>query len=152
MKEDFLKERFEWNLKDQKFCLTGTKGWFSTHASNHHIVFLPMNFEDYLLYFICQYFLGFHSHIFCRRVSRFILGLKLFDKKVCTVSKALITWVGTGAIWAWKTIFEIATLLRTTIHLSRVRFWYCQGFNTLCPLEKNLTKLHSSFILLLYEK
>ena len=116
------------------------------------IVFLPMNFEDYLLYSICQYFLGLPSHIFCRRVLCFILGLKLFDKKeVCIVSKALITWVGTAAIRAWKTIFEIATLLRTTIRLSRVRFWYCQRFNTLCPLKKNLTKLHSSFILL-YEK
>ena len=31
-------------------------------------------------------------------------------------------WLGTGAIRAWKTIFDIAKLLKTIIPLSRVRF------------------------------
>ena len=72
----------------------------------------------------------------------FILGLELFHKKeVWIVSKALITWVGTGAIRAWKTIFEIAKLLKTTIRPSRVRFRCRQRFNTLCTLETIFRKL-----------
>ena len=76
----------------------------------------------------------------------FVLGLELFHKKeVWIVSKALITWIGTGAIRAWKIIFEIAKLLKTTIRPSRVMFRYRQGFNTLCTLEPIL-----SCILLLF--
>ena len=71
-----------------------------------------------------------------QRVLCFILGLELFHKKeVWIVSKALITWVGTGAIRDWKIIFEIAKLLKTTIHPSRVKFRNPQSFNTLCKLE-----------------
>ena len=83
----------------------------------------------------------FHMSIFFRppfsyllqRVLCFILGLELFHKKeVWIFSKALITWVTTGAIRTWKTIFEIAKLLKTTNQPSRVRFRYRQRFNTLC--------------------
>ena len=88
-----------------------------------------------------------------QRVLCFILGLELFhEKEVWIVSKALITWVGTGAIRTWKIIFEIPKLLKATIRPSRVRFWYRQRFNTLCTTETILKKFHSSFILLLYEK
>ena len=86
-----------------------------------------------------------------QRVLCFILGLELFHKKeVWIISKALITWVGTGAIRAWKTIFDIAKLWKTTIRPSIVRFRYRQRFNILCTLKTILRKLHSSFILLLY--
>ena len=135
------------------FCLTDPKGWFFTHEIDHRIVFSPMNFEDYLLYSVCQRFLGLHSQISLQRASCFFLGLELFHKKeVWIVSKSLITWVGTGTIRAWKTIFEIAKLLKITIRHSRVRFRYRHRFNTLCTLETILRKLHCSFILLLYEK
>ena len=133
--------------------LADTKWWFSTHESNHRIVFLPRKFEDYLLYSVCEHFLGLHSHILLQRVVCFILGLELFHKKeVWIVFKILIMWIGTGAIRAWKTIFEIAKLLKTTIRPSRVRFPCRQRFNTLCTLETIFRKLHSSFILLLHEK
>ena len=95
-------------------------------------------------------FFRLHSHLL-QRVLCFILGLELFHKKeVWIISKALITWVGTGAIRAWKTIFDIAKLWKTTIRPSIVRFRYRQRFNILCTLKTILRKLHSSFILLLY--
>ena len=62
------------------------------------------------------------------------------------------SWVGTGAIRAWKIIFEIAKLLKTTIRSSRVRFWNRCSSNPLCTSEKILMKLHSYFILLLHKK
>ena len=127
-------------------------GWFFTHESNHRIVFLPMNFEDFTLFRMSTFFRPPFSCLL-KGVLRFILGFQLFHKKeVWIISKTLNTWVGTGAIRAWKTIFEIAKLLKTTICPSRVRFRYCQRFNTLCTLEAILRKLYSSFNLLLYEK
>ena len=88
-----------------------------------------------------------------QRVLSFILGSDLFhQKEVWIVSKALITCVGTGAIRAWKTIFKIVKLLKTTIRPSRVRFRYPQRFNARCTLGTILRKLYSCFILLLYEK
>ena len=38
------------------FCLADTKVIFYTHKNNHRIVFLPMNFEDCLLYSASQHF------------------------------------------------------------------------------------------------
>ena len=88
-----------------------------------------------------------------QRVLCFILGLELFHKKeVWIVSKALITWIDTGAIRAWKITFEIAKLLKTTIRPSRVMFQYRQRFDMLWTLQTILRKLHSSFILLVYKK
>ena len=93
------------------------------------------------------------SSYLLQRVLCFILGLELFYKKEAwIVSRALITWVETGAIRARKTIFDIAKLLKATIRPSRVRFRNHQSFNTFGMLETILRKLHSSFNLMLYEK
>ena len=61
-------------------------------------------------------------------------------------------WLGTVAIRAWKTIFDVARLLKTAILPSRVRFQNPQSFTTIFTLERTLRKLESSFIVLLCEK
>ena len=60
-------------------------------------------------------------------------------------------WLGSGVYRAWKTSFDMATLLKTIILPSRVRFWNLK-FCTVCTLEPTLGKMDSSFIVLLYEK
>ena len=83
---------------------------------------------------------------FLQIVLCFILGLVLFHKKeVCVVSKALIMWIGTVDIRAWRIIFDIAKFLKTTFLLSRVRFWNRQSFSTVAHLKL----LWESYILLL---
>ena len=133
------------------FCLTDTKGWFSTHESNHCIVFLPWSWETIYFIHMSTFFRPPFSYLL-KSVLCFILRLELLHKKEVSIVSKAITWVGIGAIRAWKIIFEIGKLLKTTVHPSTVRFRYRQRFNTLCTLETILRKLHSPFILLLYEK
>ena len=119
-----MKERFEWNLKE------GPKVLFNWYEE---MIFHSWKQSSYSLFthelwglftlFCISIFLRPPFSYLLQRVLYFILGLELFHKKeVWIVSKALITWVGTGAIRAWKTIFEIAKLLKTTICSSRVKF------------------------------
>ena len=61
-------------------------------------------------------------------------------------------WLGTDATGAWKTIFDIAKLLKATVLPARVRFRNLQSFSTVCILETTLRQLDSSFIVLLHEK
>ena len=67
-------------------------------------------------------------------------------------SKALIMWLGTVVIRAWRTISDNAKLLKPTIFPSRLRLRNRQGFSAVCTLETTLGKLDSSFITLLYDK
>ena len=118
------------------FCLTDTKGWFSTHESNHCIILFTHNLWRLFTLFRKSTFFRPPSSYLLERVLCFILGLELFHKmEVWTVSKALIKWVGTGVIRAWKIFSGIYKLLKTTTCPSRVRFQNPQSFNTLCTLE-----------------
>ena len=60
-------------------------------------------------------------------------------------------WLESGAR-GWKSIFDIAKLLKTTVHPLRVRFQNRHSFSTHCELETILRKLNDSFILLLHDK
>ena len=92
-----------------------------------------MNSKDQLIYSVCQHFLASFPIIFANSFFFLILGLVLFIRRgIWIVSKALIIWCGTGTIRAWKTILEIAKLVKTIIRLSRVRFQNCQFQHTLC--------------------
>ena len=149
-----MKGRFEWNLKEGPNVLFN---WYKG------IIFHSWKNSSWSLFIheLWRLFTLFRMSTFCRppfsyplqKILCFFLELELFhEKEVWIVSKTLITWVGTGAIRAGKIIFEIAKFLKTTIHPSRVMFQYRQRFNKLCTSETILRKLHSSFILLLYEK
>ena len=147
-----MKERFEWNLKEAPKVLFNwcKRMIFHSWKQSSYSLFTQELWRLFILFRMSTFFRPPFSYRL-QRVLCFILGL-LHKKEVWIFPKALITWVGTGALRAWKTIFEIAKLLKTIICPSRVRFWYHQRFNTLCTLETILRKLHSSFTLLLYEK
>ena len=149
-----MKERFGWNLKEGRNVLFNRyKGMiFHSWKQSSYSLFTHELWRLVTLFCMSAFFRSLFSHLL-QRVLCYILGLELFHKKeVWIISKALITWVGTKVIRAWKTIFEVAKLLKTTIRPSSMRFRYRQRFNTLCTLETILRKLNSSFILLLHEK
>ena len=118
-----MKERFEWNLKERpKVLFNSYKGMIllSWKQSSYSL----FTHELWRLFTLCLMSISLRPPFsrLLQRVLCFVLGLELFDKReVWIVSKATITWVGTGATRAWKTIFEIAKLLKTTIRPSRVR-------------------------------
>ena len=63
--------------------------------------------------------------------SWFILGAELFHKKAyCIFSSSFTTYFGAVVINDWKTIFDIAIVLRITIFSSSVRFLMFHIFNT----------------------
>ena len=74
------------------------------------------------------------------------------QKDVWIVSKALIGFVGNGAIRDWRNYFQISKPLETIIRPLRVMFQNHPDFNTICTSETVLRKLHFSFILLLHKK
>ena len=150
-----LKERFEWNLKEgTNVFFTRYKGVISRSWKQSLFSLLFTN-EIWRLTNLCRIstFFRHPSVKFLQIVLCFILGLVLFRKKdVWIFSKALIMWLGTVAIRAWKTISDIAKHSKTTVLPSRVRFRNHQTFSTVCTSETTLRKLGSFFIVLLYEK
>ena len=117
---DLLKEIFEWNLKGglniffnryrgMIFDISKQSSYQNNRLFTHEI------YNHWRIYFVYQ-----HFYISCPKVFgnsfMFYFGISL-------VTKAVIMWLGTGVYRAWKTSFDIGTLLKTIILSSRVRFW-----------------------------
>ena len=141
-----MKEIFEWNIKEGlKVLFIRYKGMiFHSWKQSLYSLFTHELWTLFTLFRMSTFFRPPFWYLL-QRILCFILGIELFHmKEVWIVSQALFTWVGSGAIRAWKT--------KRTICPSKVRLRYRQRFNTLCTLEAILRKFHSSFIQLFYEK